>query len=265
MKTRAIPISEIEVPEVRVTAVYAEETQALLRSSLEAMGTVQPIVVTVHDGKYTVVDGLHRLEEARARGEKTIDAVIYQGGLEDNLLMNLVLNNLRGKTRPSEMVAVIGALTDRHGLDSDAIATRTGLTRSYIEQLWAISRASPEVIEALEAGVIGVGHAYQLSRLPLPAQQEEAIAKMAIWRMSVKQLKETVDQTLVYMTEANAQAAGAPPREPPAPPVYRCQACQEEQPPDVLRSVILCPRCYGAAWRKAKGEESVDQAPSEEG
>jgi len=265
LKTRQIPIAEIEVPEVRVTAVYDEETQELLRSSLEAMGTIQPIVVTAQDGKYTLVDGLHRLEEARARGETRIDAVIREGSEADNLLLNLVTNNLRGKTKPSEMVMVIGALTDHHGLDSDAIAARTGLTRNYIEQLWAISRASPDVIAALEAGVIGVGVAYQLSRLPTREMQDKAVATQGIYRQTVPQVREIVDITLANIADMQRQAAGAPPKQPPPPPRFFCQACQHEYQSGELRSVILCPDCYGEAWRRGRAMHPEAQPPPEEG
>ena len=68
-----------------------------------------------------VVDGLHRVEEARRRGETTISAVIREGTATEALLQNLVLNRVRGKVKASEMVAVIGALWKDHGMDSDQI------------------------------------------------------------------------------------------------------------------------------------------------
>ena len=252
MKLRQVPIEQVLVPQVRVTAVYDEGQLELLRESLKVMGTVQPIIVVQTEAGFEVVDGLHRLEEARSRGEKTISAVVYEGGPQDTLLMNLVLNRLRGKTKASEMVAVIKTLWKDHGMDSDTIAARTGLTRDYIEKLQVISQASPGVQAALDQEVIGIGHAYEIARLPRHAQQEEVIAQFQVWRWTIKQLKEQVDMVLQQMEAIGAGTPEGAPREKPAPPKILCQACQEDTPPEHLRSVILCPECFSEVYRKGR-------------
>ncbi len=263
-KMKAIPVDQVRVPEVRVTAVYDDEHLALLRSSLEAMGTVNPIIVVATDGGYEVVDGLHRWEEAQRRGDKTIQAVIYEGGPRETLLMNLVLNKVRGKTKASEMVKVIAELWKTHQMDSDAIAAQTGLTRNYIEQLQIISTASPLVQDALDREVIGIGIAAQLARLPAFAQQEEVLAKTNVWRWSVKDLRELVDNTLRIMADSSGPLPGAPPPPPPPPPRFACQGCDTECDPQYLRSVLLCPNCFGHVYRKARGQaETPIAAPGE--
>jgi len=207
MKHRNIPVDKITIPTTRVTAVYDEEQLQLLRQSLAAMGTIQPIVVVGTEAGYEVVDGLHRLQEARARGEAQISAVVYEGTPADSLLMNLVLNRVRGKVKASEMVAVIKSLWQDHQMDSDAIAAKTGLGRDYIEQLQVISQAAPGVQEALDREVIGVGIAYQLARLPSHLQQEEVLAKSQVWRLTVKDVKEQVDEVLRMMQALQAAPA----------------------------------------------------------
>lgn len=252
MKLRNIPLDKIVVPKTRVTAVYDADQLQLLRDSLAAMGTVQPIVVVATDGGYEVVDGLHRAEEARKRGETTINAVVYEGSPQDTLLMNLVLNRVRGKVRASEMVAVIAELWQSHQLDSDAIAAKTGLTRDYIERLQRISQAAPSVQAALDQEIIGVGHAYELSRLPSPLQQEEMLAKHQVWRYSVKELHEFVDEVLRQMQAAQAQVPAAQPPPVVAPPQYFCEGCKKEIPPRYLRPVMVCPECFGRVWQLAQ-------------
>lgn len=252
MKLRNIQVDLIDVPAVRVTAVYDEEHLALLKDSLAAMGTINPIILVGNGTRYEVVDGLHRLQEARTRGEKVIPAVVYEGGPKEALLKNLVLNKVRGKTKASEMVAVIKELWTTHGMTSDEIALQTGLTRDYIERLQRISQASPSVQEALDREIIGVGHAYELARLPRHEQQEEVVAKYQVWRWSVKELKAQVDMVLQMMEQRPAEGVPATPQAPPTPPVYRCDACQEESEPKHLRAVQLCPDCYGEVWHKAR-------------
>lgn len=249
MKVKAIPADKVSVPPVRVSAVYDEGQMELLRESLKAMGTLQPIIVVATDSGYEIVDGWHRLQEARSRGEKVINAVVYEGGPAETLTMNLVLNRLRGKTKASEMVAVIKELTTTHGLDSDEIARRTGLSRDYIEQLWKISTAAPTVQEALDREVIGVGTAYHLSRLPAYAQQEEVMAQTQIWRWPVKDVRAKVDEVLAYMEQLKNQPRGTPPPEPPPPPKVYCQVCNRECAPEHLRGVLMDPECYAEVFR----------------
>ena len=261
MKARSIPVELCDVPPVRVTAVYDEEQLALLRGSLAAMGPVQPIIVLARDGRFEVVDGLHRLEEARSRGETRIDAVVYEGDAAQGLLLNLVLNRVRGKTKASEMVAVIGELTDKHGLDSVQIGEKTGLPRDYIERLQVIAKASPSVREALDREAIGVGVAYEIARLPAHAQQEQYCAEQQIWRRSTKEVRELVDQVLEHMRAM--REAGPAPAAPAAvaPPIYHCDACQQVTSPNDLRPIQICPRCFASAWQRAQPARPAD-APS---
>jgi ParB/RepB/Spo0J family partition protein len=259
MKTREVPVAEIVVPGTRVTAVYDEELQELLKETMAAMGMITPVVVVQTPLGYRLVDGLHRLQEVKAAGCDTIDAVVYEGEEKDSLLMNLVLNRTRGKTKASEMATVIGALYQEYGLDSDAIREKTGLSREYIEKLIKISQASPSVQELLDQEIIGVGAAYEISRLPAKEQQDELCARTQIWRYMVKELKELVDETLRIMQ----QTPGAPPPPPtPVAQVYHCEGCGKETEPKYLRPVMLCPDCFGVLYRlrEPAAAESKDAA-----
>ena len=255
MNVKKILIAQITVPKVRVTAVYDEELKQLLHDSLETMGQVQPIIVTQKGEDYIVVDGLHRLQEAQARGDTTIVAVVYAGDEKDALLKNLVLNRLRGKTKASEMVTVIGSLFNDHGLDSDAIREQTGLSRDYIERLVRISQASPSVQEALDAEIIGVSHAFEISRLPSFIAQDEVMAKYQVWKWTVKELRDQVDTVLTMIKEMGA----APPasERPVASPRYYCEGCRGEAEFRYLRPVLLCPDCFGNVWRINKAQRLV--------
>ena len=265
MLKKSIPVAKISVPDVRVTAVYDEEHLALLRDTVATMGILQPIVVVKVGEEYQLVDGLHRLNEAKNAGDAMIDAVIYEGDARDTLLKNLVLNQVRGKTRASEMVKVIGELTDRYGMDSEAVAKATGLTRDYIEKLWAISRAAPTLQEALDRELIGVGVAYEISRLPSPVQQEEVIAKYQVYRFSVKEIKSMIDNVLEEMRKSKEQ--GAPKTEPLhiEPPRYFCEGCSKETAPRYLRPVQLCPDCFGLVWEKSHSTTATEKGNDKTG
>ncbi|MBU2685936.1 MAG: ParB/RepB/Spo0J family partition protein, partial [Gammaproteobacteria bacterium] len=227
MKLLRVKPSQIKVPEVRVTAQFDQETRDLLRQSISETGIVNPILVQKIEEDLVLIDGLHRLEDVVASGTQLIDVVVLEGDMADLLCRNLFLDHLRGKTPVSDMVRVIGALSEDYGLDPDKIREKTGLTRDYIEKLIKISLASQSVREALDQGVIGVGHAFELSRLPYAIQQEEILAKHQVWRFSVKELKEQIDGVLREMQAIKEQPAEAAPSEPRPAPVYRCEGCNQ--------------------------------------
>lgn len=258
MKLSRIRLDKITIPETRVTAHYDEETAELLKKSLEAMGTVNPIIVVATPEGFEVVDGMHRLEEARARGDHEIDAVVYEGDSKDTLIKNLVLNKVRGKTKASEMVQVIGALYNTYNMDSDEISKETGLPRDYIEKVLAIGSASPEVQDALDREHIGVGHAYEISRLPHFIQQDEVLAKYRVYRFPVKELREQINAVLAEMDLISKQSKPTTEPGPRIPRVYNCEGCKRETDPRYLRPVLLCPDCFGAVWRLSQATEKPE-------
>jgi ParB/RepB/Spo0J family partition protein len=244
---KLIPIEKCIVPDIRITAVYDAELQQMLHDSLDVMGQVVPIVVVESDSWYYVADGKHRLEEAKGRGDKTILAAIRPGLPEDVLLLNLVTNRTRGKVKASELVTVIQSLNVDHKLDSDQIAAKTGITRDTIEKYLFVAKGSPELREALDAEIIGVGHAYEVARLPRHEQQAEVLAKYQVWKWSVQALRDQVSSVLALMDPPVQDPAPPPP--PRAPVKPRCDICKTEHEPRDLRPTMCCPECFGLAWK----------------
>lgn len=257
--------SSIKVPELRVTARFDEETRKLLSDSIKEVGIIAPVIVQEIGGELVLVDGLHRMQDSIAAGDSPIDVAVLDGDMADLLCRNLFLDHARGKTPVSEMVKVIKELYNTYHLDPDKIRERTGLTRDYIEKLLHISTASPVVQDALDTGIIGVGHAFELSRLPYAVQQEEIIAKHQVWRFSVKELHDQIDAVLGAMQEIKT----APPADTTAstrpPPVYHCEGCKDEVEPRYLRPVMVCPNCFGEIWRLAKARETTEVKASDNG
>lgn len=265
MKLRKVKPSLIKVPSLRVTARFDEETRQILQDSIKEVGIIAPVIVQEIEGELVLVDGLHRVQDSIASGDEPIDAAVLTGDMTDLLCRNLFLDHARGKTPVSEMVKVIGALYAEYNLDPDNIRDKTGLTRDYIEKLIKISQASPSVLDALDQGVIGVGHAAELCRLPYAIQQEEVIAKHQVWRFSVKDLKQQIDQVLATMQQTREEPAPGAPAAPRPAPVYRCEGCRHEVEPKYLRPVMVCPDCFGEIWRLAQRKNTADKAPGDNG
>ena len=267
MEAKRVDPRSIHWPEIRVTAQFDEELYKQFQDSIKAVGQIAPVICYNVDGEVVGCDGKHRCDEAIMNGEELVDIVLIPGDMVDVLTKNIFLDHLRGNTPPSEMVTVITTLYNEYGLDPDQLEAKTGLTRNYIEKLIKIGLASPSVQEALDKGVITVGHAAELARLPHPIQQDEVIAKHQVWRFTVKDLKDQVDAVLSEMELLDKAAPLPAPTDPPTPRKYNCEGCRTEAEPRYLRPVMLCPDCFGSVWRLAKTAPapSVDAKDNGEG
>lgn len=265
MKLRKVKPSTIKVPELRVTARFDEETRKILRDSIREVGIIAPILCQEIDGEMVLVDGLHRMEDSIAAGDQPVDVAVLEGDMVDLLCRNLFLDHARGKTPVSEMVKVIASLYQDHKLDPDKIREKTGLTRDYVEKLIKISTASPSVQDSLDQGIIGVGHAYELSRLPYAIQQDEIIAKHQVYRYTVKELHEQIDGILEQMEAIKHEPAPVTPAAGRLPTAYYCEGCKAQTEPRYLRPVMLCPNCFGEVWRLGKTRSSQELGAGENG
>lgn len=214
--------------------------------------------------KLVLVDGEHRLDEAKNNLEPMIEVVVFEGDMVDVLTKNLFLDHLRGKTPVSDMVQVIGALYKDYNLDPDQISERAFKSRDYVEKLIKISQASPVVQKALDEGWIGVGIAFELSRIPSQVVQEEIIAKQQVYHFSVKELHDQIDKILIEMKALEDTLPGEIIEKARPVAVYHCEGCKDQVEQRYLRPVMLCPDCFGAVWKLAKSREAPKVEVGEE-
>jgi len=253
--------SRIRIPEVRVTSSFDPEVLDLFKSSIKAMGVAQPLLVA-YDGKdYWLIDGLHRLQEAKLQDMKRVPCAIIEADMKTVLLQNLALNRLRGTTKASELIHVIGELDRKYGISIDEIAKRTGLKRAYIEKLLTVTKASPKVLEALDREEIGVSHAYEIARVQDPDVQERLLAQTKMYSIKVRDLHDIVDETIRILREralTPVQAAAQPPR---IMDTIKCHLCGEEWPIERVRGFNICLRCFGLALETIRKLRAEHQLP----
>lgn len=74
METHAIPVAEVYIPAKRRRDIDASKVEELAESMM-AEGLKVPIQVRKDGARLVLVEGLHRLEAARALGEETIAGI----------------------------------------------------------------------------------------------------------------------------------------------------------------------------------------------
>lgn len=75
METHVIPVADVYIPAKRRRDLDAAKVEELAESMMEE-GQKVPIQVRKDGERLVLVEGLHRLEAARALGEETIDSII---------------------------------------------------------------------------------------------------------------------------------------------------------------------------------------------
>ena len=236
---------KIQVPKVRVTAMWDPEEYEVFKASIEGQGIEKPLNCIKEGQTWWLADGLHRLEEAKLKGLKRVPVVFKEGSLVDAKLRNLYLDRLRGKHKASEEVKLLKSLFEDDGLSLDQIHEKTRIPLERIEQRLAISKADPYVQEALDHEKIGVGIAFQLARLPNPEGQVKLLAEILkmVPPPTTAWVRDVVDASLKIIQ------AQTPPEERPKPtvpiPTLKCGFCAQEWPMNKMVGVNLCRSCAG--------------------
>ncbi|MCL5026645.1 MAG: ParB/RepB/Spo0J family partition protein [Chloroflexi bacterium] len=258
MKIRTVDPRKIQVPEVRVTSVFDSETLAMFKQAIKDAGILEPPLVVQVGKDLVLVDGLHRLQEAIANNITSVQVAVVEGEMKDVFFHNLATNQLRGKTRASEMVEVIGALWKEYGVDSDEIAKRTGLSRDYIEKLMVVSQATPAVREALDEDLIKVGHAYLLAKIEDPEIQERVLQQQLVFRWKVADLAEHIRNVGEVIQQQHVEQSPAGPVEPM---LFECEFCHEMYRIGQVSNPRVCVSCAGILADATRQRPSEVTAP----
>jgi ParB-like chromosome segregation protein Spo0J len=253
----------LKVPDVRITSTWDPELLEMFKKSIAAEGIQNPLTVVQEGEDLWIVDGLHRQQEALLKGIPQVPCVVFQGTMRQVMTKNLYMNRLRGGIKASEMIKVIDWLSTHEGMNSEAINRETGMKRDYIEKLQLTARAVPEVLEALDKEEIGVGHAFQISRIQEKDVQLRLLAQIFQYRLTVRDFTTVVDDTLEILKRRAEAGPPDPTQQPVLTAKIRCHACEDEYPLKRVTGVNLCINCYGLLMdaikqARKKGEMSPE-------
>ena len=269
-----LDVNDVVVPDIRVTAVMPPELEEQFRGSIRAQGVLNPIKCIWDGENIILVDGLHRLMEARAAGHKTVPAIVVPGSIKDVMLQNLTTGKLQGRGKVTEMIRVVKYLVEEEHMGLEDIAVQTGYKLRYLEDLLAIARAHPDLLRALDEELIPLGAAKELARIKEPEVMLRLLYQVIQYRMKVQDVKELVDKTLeVLEKRKKEEKEGRKPR-PRGEVEIECFVCGEKYPAAMMRAPILCPACMNILFQvkaerramMAKTMEEISQtAPAPSG
>jgi len=218
-----LEIDKILIPEERVTSVLDEEILAELEESIKQHGILQPLQIAEVDGKYVLIDGLHRLQIAKKLGMKTVPCIVQKMTEDQLLITNLIMNRQRGKSNPAQEARILKKLIDEYNYDFDKAAQMLGMSRSTADKYYRIAaHCSSKVLDYLGRGLLSVGCAYWLSYLEDKSKQDEIVDYAVKWGYTVEQCKAAVMSIISPHAETPYIVMPTGEMKPRPIPVYPC-------------------------------------------
>jgi ParB family chromosome partitioning protein len=171
----SLSIAAIEPHPEQPRRHFDEEALDELAISIGQRGVIQPVIVRpIGEGRYQLVAGERRWRAAQKAQLHEIPALIR--ALEDREVMALALieNIQREDLNPVEEARAYQRLAEE--LPPTAIAGLVGKSRSHVVNMQRLLALPAGVLEHLEAGRLGMGHARALIGHP----DAEALAERAV-------------------------------------------------------------------------------------
>ncbi len=192
-----LPVTAIEPNAKQPRHVFDEEALEELKTSIQEVGFLQPIVVRdIGDGRYELVMGERRWRAAQAVGRDTIPAIV-RDTRDDAMLRDALLENIhRANLNPLEEAAAYQQLLDEFGATHEELAKRIGRSRPQISNTIRLLNLPAPVQRRVAAGILSAGHARALLSLDDSDAQEQLALRIVAEGLSVRATEELVSMAI---------------------------------------------------------------------
>jgi ParB family transcriptional regulator, chromosome partitioning protein len=210
-----IPVGSITPNRKQPRQAFDEEAMEELKSSIEQVGFLQPIVVReVEPRRYEIVMGERRWRAAESLGREFIPAIVRETR-DDAMLRDALLENIhRANLNPLEEAAAYQQLLEEFEVTHEELARRIGRSRPQISNTIRLLNLPGAVQRRVAAGVLSAGHARALLSLEDSDEQESIAHRIVAEGLSVRATEELV--ALTVAEGGLGRKAPAAPRRPKA-------------------------------------------------
>ncbi len=188
-----LPVASIEPNAKQPRQVFDEDALEELKTSIQEVGFLQPIVVRdLGNDRYELVMGERRWRAAQAVGKQSIPAII-RDTRDDAMLRDALLENIhRANLNPLEEAAAYQQLLEEFGATHEELARRIGRSRPQISNTLRLLNLPAPVQRRVAAGVLSAGHARALLGLDDADQLEKLALRIVAEGLSVRATEELV-------------------------------------------------------------------------
>lgn len=187
---------QIRVGRFQPRRIIREEALEELKASIKKSGVIEPVIVRpLAHGTYELVAGERRWRASQAIGVQEVPAIIKTLSDKEALEFSLIENIQRENLNPVEESRGYKRLLDEFGYTQETVAEAVGKNRATVANMLRLLTLSEEILNALEAGTITMGHAKALLSVDEGKQRTELFLRITTQEVSVRQL-ETITQTI---------------------------------------------------------------------
>lgn len=187
-EVRKLDIRLIDPNKDQPRRTFDEAALNELAASIQAVGVIQPIIVTEINGRYRIIAGERRYRACRIAGIEEIPAIVRNWDQQKQLEAALIENLQRDDLNPVEEAMGIRHLMEESGLTQEKAAERLGKSRSAVANLLRLLTLEPSVKQMLIDGKLSAGHARAL--VPLEHPRQVKLANLTVQQgWSVRQLE----------------------------------------------------------------------------
>ncbi len=185
---RVLPIRLIDPNKDQPRRTFDEEALKELAASIEAVGVIQPIIVTETGERYRIIAGERRYRASRLAGLEEIPAIVRNWDQQRQLEAALIENLQRDDLNPIEEALGVKRLMEESGLTQEKAAERLGKSRPALANLLRLLTLEPSVQQMLVEGKLSAGHARAL--VTVDKRRQVQLANLTVQQgWSVRQLE----------------------------------------------------------------------------
>lgn len=168
---------------------FDEESLKELSESIQAVGVIQPVILTKKGSRYQIVAGERRWRASRMAGLTEIPAIVRDWDEITRMKAALIENLQRDDLNPVEEALGIQTLMKKCDLTQEAASKVVGKSRSAVANMLRLLTLPEQVLEMLKNGALSAGHARALVSVS-PAERQLKLALYAVQQgWSVRQLE----------------------------------------------------------------------------
>ena len=167
---------------------FDEESLKELSESIQAVGVIQPVILTKKGSRYQIVAGERRWRASRMAGLNEIPAIVRDWDEITRMKAALIENLQRDDLNPVEEALGIQTLMKKCDLTQEAAAKVVGKSRSAVANMLRLLTLPEPVLEMLKTGALSAGHARAL--VSLSPKRQLQLANLTVQQgWSVRQLE----------------------------------------------------------------------------
>jgi len=191
-KYRTIALDRIGPNPMQPRRDFDEESLGRLAESFKQNGIMQPLVVRVNGGGFTIIAGERRFRAARMAGLSEVPVVVADEVTDAQMLELALVENLqREDLNPMEMAQAYRRLVEECGMTQNDVAARVGKSRAAVANVLRLNSLPDQIKDMIRRGKLTEGHARAILALDSTDEMIRLADRIVTDAMTVREVEKT--------------------------------------------------------------------------